>query len=280
MGSPDNGRFKEIVIRPAARWRSLGVCEVFLRFDLLRFLVWRDIKVRYSQTLLGIFWAILQPLMTMAIFSLLFGRLIGVPSDGVPYPLFSLAGLVLWTFFIQGLTSASASIVSNQGLVEKVYFPRLALPMAAIFGGVLDLIIGLGILLFVVLLYGLAPQPQIIAAVVFAALAGAVALGVGAGLGALNVRFRDIRHLVPFVSQIWLFATPVAYPSSLIPKDWQWLAGLNPLSGLVEGFRWAILGTPLPAWPLMAVSITVSLLILFAGLATFRKLESTFADTI
>ncbi len=259
---------------------SLGLTDLPAYRDLLFFLVWRDVKVRYQQTVLGALWAILQPLMMMAVFSVIFGRLITVPSDGAPYPLFCFAGLVIWTLFIQGVTAASSSVVSSQELVQKVYFPRLVMPMSAVLAGLVDFAVALLFLIGLMFFYGVAPRPQIVLVLPLVLLTLAEALGVGAMLAALNVRYRDIRHITPFLAQVWLFATPVAYPASLVPERWLPLVGLNPMAGFVEAFRWTLLGTQGASLHLVGISAAVSIGMFLAGLSLFRRMESSFADVI
>ena len=270
----------ETLIVPTGPWPLPRLREVAASLDLLGFFVWRDVKARYSQTVFGVGWAVLQPLATMAVFWIVFGRLIGVPTHHVPYPLFCLAGLVVWNMFSQGMTSAAGSVVANQNQITKIYFARLIIPLAAIGVVMVDFVIGLVLLIGLVLWEQVHIGPQILLAPGFVIMAAAVATGVGAALGALNVLYRDIRHLVGFLAQIWLFATPVAYPASLIPERWQWLAGFNPMAGIVEGFRWTVLGTPLPAPPLLALSFVTSLAMLAGGVLLFSAIEDKFADLI
>jgi lipopolysaccharide transport system permease protein len=268
------------VIGPARGWVSLGLRELWQYRELLYFLVWRDVKVRYKQTVLGAAWAILQPVATMVVFTLFFGRLAGVPSDGVPYPLFSLAGLVPWTFFATGLVQSSNSLVGSQQLITKVYFPRLAIPIATVLAAVVDFALAFLVLLGIMLGYGVEPGPRMAWILPLLLLAFATALGVGLWLAALNVRYRDVRYLVPFLSQLWLFATPIAYPSSLLAEPWRTLYGINPMVGVVEGFRWALLGTGTAPGPAVAVSTLVAAALLFGGIVYFRRTERTFADVI
>jgi lipopolysaccharide transport system permease protein len=275
-----DGHSIETVVRPIRGWASLGLSDLAAYSDLLLFLVWRDVKVRYQQTVLGALWAIIQPLLIMAIFSVVFGRLIAVPSDGVPYPLFCFAGLVIWMLFIQGVTAASSSVVSNHELVQKVYFPRLIIPLAAILVGLVDFAVALLFLVGLMFIYGAVPTPRFLLIIPFILLAVAAATGVGAILAALNVRFRDVRHITPFLAQIWLLATPVAYPVSLVPDRWRALVGLNPMAGIVEGFRWALLDTSGAHFQLLATSTLVSIGLLLAGLSLFRHMEASFADVI
>ncbi|MFN3324103.1 MAG: ABC transporter permease [Bryobacteraceae bacterium] len=248
--------------------------------ELLFFLIWRDIKVRYKQTALGAAWAIIQPLFTMLIFSLFFGRLAKVPSDGVPYPIFSFAALVPWTFFAQGLSQSSDSLVGSANLIRKVYFPRLVIPASAVLAGVVDFCLAFGILLILMLGYGIAPTLNIIWLPAFILLAVVTSLGVGLWLSSFNVRFRDVKYTVPFITQVWLFATPIAYPSSLLSEPWRTLYGINPMAGVVEGFRWALLGTGNAPGPMIFVSATVAAIVLVTGAFYFRRMEKTFADTV
>jgi lipopolysaccharide transport system permease protein len=268
------------VITPPAGWVTLGLRELWAYRELLYFLVWRDLKVRYKQTGLGLAWAILQPVLTMVVFSVFFGRLVGVPSDGVPYPVFALAGLVPWTFFSYGLTQSSNSVVADQQLVTKVYFPRLAIPVATVLSGFVDFLPGFGVLLALMAYSGIVPLLSVLWVMPLLLLAFVTALGAGLWLAALNVQYRDVRYTVPFISQLWLFATPVAYPSSLLGEPWQTLYGLNPMAGVVEGFRWALLGTDTVPGPMIGVSAAAALLLLIGGMFYFRRTEDSFADVI
>jgi lipopolysaccharide transport system permease protein len=267
-------------IEPSRGWVTLKLREIWEYRELLYFLIWRDIKVRYKQTALGATWAIIQPLMTMVVFSLFFGRLAKIPSDGVPYPIFSFAALVPWTFFANGLAASSNSIVGSSHLITKVYFPRLVVPLASVLPGLVDFALSFLILLIMMLFYGIVPSLAILWLPVFLLLALTTALGVGLWLSALNVEYRDVRFLVPFLSQIWLFATPIAYPSSLLPEPWRTIYGLNPMVGVVEGFRWALLGTNRAPGPIILVSAAASVLILITGAFYFRRMERTFADIV
>ena len=270
----------ETLIVPIGRWPLPRLREVAGSLDLLGFFVWRDVKARYSQTLFGVGWAVLQPVATMLVFWVVFGRLIGVESHGIPYPLFCLAGLIVWNLFSHGMTNAAGSVVAHQDQITKIYFARLIIPLAAIGVVMVDFLIGVALLVGLLLWEGVQIGPHILFAPLFVVMAAAVAIGVGAALGALNVLYRDIRHLVGFLAQIWLFATPVAYPASLIPERWQWLAGLNPMAGIVEGFRWTVLGTPLPAPGLLWLSLVTSLAVLAGGVLLFSAIEDKFADLI
>jgi lipopolysaccharide transport system permease protein len=248
--------------------------------ELLYFLTWRDIKVRYKQTALGATWAIIQPVFMMVVFSLFFGRLAKVPSDGIPYPVFSFCGLLPWQLFAHALSESSNSLVGNQNLITKVYFPRLVVPISAVLGGLVDFAIAFAILLVMMLFYGIVPGWQIITLPGFILLAVMTALAVGFWLSALNVQYRDVRYTINFLIQFWLFATPVAYPSSLIPEKWRALYGLNPMAGVVEGFRWALLGKSDPPGALLYVSCGMVLLLLVGGLYYFRRMEQQFADIV
>jgi homopolymeric O-antigen transport system permease protein len=267
-------------MEPSHGWVSLKLAELWAYRELLFFLVWRDIKVRYKQTVLGAAWAIIQPFMTMVVFSLFFGRLARVPSDGIPYPVFSYAALVPWTFFAYGLTESSASLVGSAQLIKKVYFPRLIVPIACVLSGVVDFVLAFLVLLGMMLYYGMGPTWQVVWLPFLLLLAFATALGVGLWLSALNVQFRDVRYAVPFLAQFWLFATPIAYPSSLLSQPWRTLYGLNPMAGVVEGFRWALLGTATAPGPILFVSAGTALGILVSGLFYFRRMERTFADVV
>lgn len=270
----------ETVIRPTRGWQGVNLRELVAHRDLLFFLLWRDLKVRYQQTVIGASWAIIQPLAAMGIFTIVFGKLAGLPSDGVPYPLFCFSALVIWNLFVQGMTNAAASVISNHQLIEKVYFPRLAIPFAAILAGLADFLIAWLFLLVLMLFFGVVPGPRLIALVPIVALVCAASAGAGALLAALTVRFRDFKHLTPFIAQLWLFATPVVYSTSLVPERWRHLLGLNPMAGLVDAFRWAMLGTRIGSWEMVGLSALASLLLLLCGLLVFRRMERSFADFI
>ena len=268
-----------IVIRPSRGWVSLDLRDLWRYRELLYFLTWRDIKVRYKQTIFGAAWAILQPFFTMIVFSIFFGRLAKVPSDGIPYPIFAYCALLPWSYFAGALDRASNSLVGSSHLITKVYFPRLAIPISAVLAGLLDFAIAFVVLLGMMVYYGFAPTTAALTLPFFLLLAVATALGVGLWLSALNVQYRDVRYTIPFLTQFWLFATPIAYPSSLVPEQWRAWYGLNPMAGVVEGFRWALLGKE-PPGPLLAVSIVVVVLLLIGGLYYFRRMEKTFADVV
>ena len=267
-------------IEPASSWPALGLRELWDYRELLYFLTWRDIKVRYKQTALGAAWAVIQPFFLMVVFSLFFGRLAGVPSDGVPYPIFSFCGLLPWQLFANSLTQSSNSLVGSQNLITKVYFPRLVVPLSAVLGGLVDFAIAFVILLGMLFYYGIMPGWQIVALPGLVILAVLTALAVGLWLSALNVQYRDVRYTINFLVQFWLFATPVAYPSSIVPEKWRVVYGLNPMVGVVDGFRWALLGRPESPGLLLAVSSVVVLLLLAGGLYYFRRMEQQFADIV
>lgn len=269
-----------IRIEPTRGWVAVKLNELWAYRELLYFLVWRDLKVRYKQTLLGATWALVQPLFTMLVFSLFFGRLAGIPSDGVPYPLFALAALIPWTYFANALGQSSNSLVNSAHLIAKVYFPRLVIPLASILVGLVDLAIASSLFVPMLLYYGITPGWQIIWLPGFVLLAIVTALGVGLWASALNVEYRDVRHVIPFLTQLWMFLTPVVYPSSLVPERWRALYNLNPMSGVVDGFRWALLGAgPPPGLPLLA-SALAALTLLVTGAFYFRRMEKTFADRV
>jgi lipopolysaccharide transport system permease protein len=248
--------------------------------ELLYFLIWRDIKVRYKQTVLGAMWAIIQPFFTMVVFSIFFGKLAKVPSDGIPYPIFSYAALVPWSFFAQGLTAGSNSLVNSANLIKKIYFPRLAIPIASVLAGLVDFVLAFLVLLLMMLYYGIAPTINMLWLPFFLLLALVTSLGTTFWLSSMNVQFRDVRYLVPFLTQFWLFATPIAYPSSLLSEPWRTLYGINPMAGVVEGFRWALLGTDTAPWPIVMISSCVALFLLITGAFYFRRTEKSFADVV
>lgn len=274
------GSVPTLIIEPSKGWVSLRLKELWEYRELLYFLIWRDIKVRYKQTALGAAWAIIQPFMTMVVFSLFFGRLAGIPSDGVPYPVFAYAALLPWLLFSNALTQSGNSLVGSQSLITKVYFPRLVIPIASVLAGVVDFAIAFIVLLGLMLFYGIVPTAAIVTLPLFILLALVSALSVGLWLSALNVMYRDVRYTLPFLTQFWLFATPIAYSSSLIPEQWRALYGLNPMAGVVEGFRWALLGTDDPSWTLMIASAIVVVVLLVGGLFYFRRMEKVFADVV
>jgi lipopolysaccharide transport system permease protein len=276
-GTP-HGRLTRI--EPSRRLSMAEVRELWEHRELLYFLIWRDVKVRYKQTALGASWAVLQPFLTMLVFSVFFGHLAKVPSEGVPYPVFAFAALVPWTFFSNALTLGANSLVTTPDLVTKVYFPRLIMPMASVLAGVFDFAIAFVVLAGMMAYYGIAPGPEALVLVPLALLCVATALAVAIWLAALNVRYRDVRYALPFLVQFWLFMTPIAYPSSLVHGVWHTVFGLNPMAGVVEGFRWALLHTQPSPGPLVAASAGAATLLLLSGVAYFRRVETGFADVI
>ncbi|MCS6263315.1 MAG: ABC transporter permease [Nitrospira sp.] len=269
-----------IRLKPSNGWRALNLREFWQYRELLYFLSWRDIKVRYKQTALGALWAILQPFLTMLVFSLFFGNLAKMPSDGIPYPIFAFAALVPWTFFSNGLTQSGNSLIQSAGMLKKVYFPRLIVPISSILSGVVDFLFAFLVLIGLMFWYGIVPTANVVWLPFLLLLAFGTALGVGLWLSAMNVQFRDVRYTIPFLAQFWLFATPIAYPSSLLSEPWRTIYGINPMVGVVEGFRWALLGTATAPGPLIIVSALTMLTILITGMFYFRRMESTFADVV
>jgi lipopolysaccharide transport system permease protein len=258
---------------------KLRLHELWAYRELLYFLTWRDVKVRYKQTAFGVAWAILQPLLAMLVFTVFFGHLAKVGSEGLPYALFSYSGLVLWSFFANGLTQSSNSLVASSNLITKIYFPRLVVPLGAVVAGVVDLVLALGVLAILMGVYGVAPPLTAPLVPLFVLIAACTVLGVGFWLSALNVKYRDVRYVVPFLSQLWLFATPIAYPSSLLHEPWSTVYGLNPMVGAIDGFRWSLLGAPPPGWS-VAVSTVTAAVLLVSGLYYFRRMERSFADIV
>lgn len=267
-----------LVIEPSRGFFKLKLGDLWEYRELLYFLVWRDIKVRYKQTALGAAWAVLQPVLTMLVFSVFFGRLAKVPSDGIPYPVFAYTALLPWQLFAYALTESSNSIVGSQNLIKKVYFPRLVVPISSVMAGLVDFTISFVVLLCLMWYYRITPTAAIALLPLFVLFALAAALSVGLWLSALNVQYRDVRYTIPFLTQFWMFATPVAYSSSLVPERWRPLLGLNPMAGVVDGFRWALLGKTEHPGPLVLVSVAAVALLLAGGLVYFRRMETTFAD--
>lgn len=280
VAAPSAQELPMVRIEPSRGWVSLRLHDLWEYRELLYFLTWRDIKVRYKQTVLGAAWAIIQPFFTMVIFSLFFGRLAKVPSDGIPYPIFSYAALVPWTFFANGLNLASNSLVSSANLIKKVYFPRLAMPIATVLSGVVDFVLAFIVLIGMMLYYGMFPTANVIWLPFLLFLALMTSLGVSLWLSAMNVQFRDVKYTIPFLTQFWLFATPIAYPSSLLSEPWRTLYAINPMVGVVEGFRWALLGTETAPGPIVVVSFLAALALLTSGAYYFRRMEKTFADVV
>lgn len=268
------------VIVPLGGWAPLRLRELWEARDLLYVLTQRDIKARYRQTTLGAAWAVVQPFLTMVVFGVFFGRLIGVPSGAIPYPIFAFAALVPWTYFANALTLAANSLVDYEQTLTKVYFPRLLVPATPVFAKLLDFGIAFAVLVGMMVFYGIVPTAALWLLPFFVLLAAATALGVGVWLSALTIVYRDVRHAVPFLVQFWLFATPVAYPSALIPERWRALYGLNPMAGVVEGFRWALLGQPPVSTALVVVSALTVAVLLVSGLYYFRRVEGRFADVV
>jgi lipopolysaccharide transport system permease protein len=269
-----------VIIRPSSGRVVARLGEVWRYRELLYFFVWRDVKVRYKQTVLGAAWAILQPFFTMVVFSIFFGRLANIPSDGIPYPVFSYTALLPWTYFANSLAACSDSLVGAQNLITRAYFPRLLLPLSSVVGGLVDLGIAFVVLVGMIVVYGIAMTWAVVLLPAFVLLALGSALGVGMLMAALNVKYRDVRYVLPFLTQLWLFATPVAYPISIVPGQWRGLYGLNPMVGVVEGFRWALTGTSSPSVVAIASSVVVVLVSLLAGSIYFSRAERTFADVV
>jgi lipopolysaccharide transport system permease protein len=272
--------FPVIILKPSGGWASLKLHELWKYRELLYFLIWRDVKVRYTQAVLGVGWALIQPLMTMMIFSVIFGHLAKLPSEGIPYPIFSYAALLPWQLFSSALTRTSSSLIGNAHLLTKVYFPRLIIPFSAIGAGLVDFGISFVVLLGLMFYYAIVPTWTILwlpLLVVFVLLTG---LGVGLWLSALNVQYRDVQHMIPFLVQVWMFASPVAYSAELIPKGiWRVLYGLNPMAGVIQGFRWALLNGD-PPGELMLLSVVIVMILLVTGLFFFKRMERTFADIV
>jgi len=270
-----------LVRRQASQgWVAINFTELWQYRELLVFYAFRDIKVRYKQTLLGALWAILQPVMTMVVFTIFFGKLAGVPSDGLPYPVFAFCGLLPWQLFSYSLTQSSNSLVQNAHVLTKVYFPRLIIPFASVIAGLVDFLIAFIVLVGIMLYYNIIPGWALITLPLFVVLAIAAALSVGLWLSALNVKYRDVRYTIPFLSQLWLFVTPVAYSSSLVPSKWQAVYAVNPMAGVVEGFRWALLGKSAPPGDVLMVSVAATAILLAGGLFYFARMEKTLPDII
>jgi lipopolysaccharide transport system permease protein len=267
-------------IAPIAHWWALPFAELWDYRELLYFFIWRDIKVRYKQTAIGAAWAVLQPFLTMLIFSLFFGKLAHIPSQGLPYPIFYYSALLPWMYFAAALQNATNTIVENQRLITKVYFPRLDLPLSSVLSGLVDF--GISFLMFVAMMvyYGIRPTPALLWLPAFLLFAVLTALGVGLWLAALNAMYRDVRYVLPFLVQFWMFASPVAYPASLVPAKWRWLYGLNPMTGVIEGFRWSLTGNGEAPGRLVFISAAVVLAVLLGGIAYFQKMETVIADVV
>jgi lipopolysaccharide transport system permease protein len=269
-----------ITIEASRGWVALNLRELWSYRELIYFLIWRDIKVRYKQTVLGAAWAVLQPLVTMVVFTVVFRKFANVPSDGLPYPIFAYTALLPWQLFAGAVTRSSTGLVGQANLIRKIYFPRLIVPISGTVSGLVDFAVAFVILLGLMVWYGIAPTWGMLAMPIFLLLALATALAIGLWLSPLNVRYRDVGHTVPFVVQLWMFASPVAYPVSLVPEQWRLLYSLNPLAGVIEGFRWALLGKESPDFMVIAVSSAVVLLLLVSGLVYFKRMERPFVDVI
>jgi lipopolysaccharide transport system permease protein len=268
-----------VVIEARHGWRELGLAELWSHRELMFFFVWRDLKVRYRQTVFGVLWAVMQPVLLMVVFTVTVGRLSGMGPEGIPYPLFAFAGLVPWTLFASSLAGASNSLVGSESIITKVYFPRLLLPFAAVGSFLIDFLLAMLILVVLMLYFGVVPTIAVLWLPVFTLLAMVTALGVGTWLAAVNVRYRDVKYVVPFLTQTLMFLSPVIYSSTLIPERWQWLYGLNPMTGVLEGFRWALIGGQRPD-QLILISAGASVLVFISALVYFRRTEQTFADVI
>ncbi len=270
-----------VYIKPTHGLAALNLRDLWTYRELIYFMIWRDVKVKYKQTLLGMAWAVIQPVMTMLVFTFLFGRVAKLPSDGLPYPIFSFAALLPWGLFVTALNHGSRSLVAHQNMVTKIYFPRMILPLSSVLAGLVDFVIAFFILSGLMIYYDTLPAWHALWALpLFLALTLITALGVALWLSAINVKYRDVNQALPFLTQFWLFATPVAYSSSVISDPWQWIYALNPMAGVVNGFRWALLGAGSGPNPTLWISVAVSLLLLLSGLVYFRSTERTFADMI
>jgi lipopolysaccharide transport system permease protein len=277
-----------LVLRPSRGWSTLNLPDLWRYRELIYFLIWRDVKVRYKQTVLGASWAIIQPFVTMVVFTVLFGNLAKMPSDGIPYPLFSYTGLLPWGLFTKAISDAGRSMIANRSMITKVYFPRLSIPLASVLSGLVDFALAFVVLIGMILYYNYSPNqdyqvvitPAILTLPLFLLLALITSLGVGLWLSALNVLYRDVNYIIPFLTQFWLFITPIAYSASMIPEQWQLLYALNPMAGVVEGFRWALLGAGSAPSSMIAVSASIAVILMISGLYYFRRMERTFADEI
>jgi lipopolysaccharide transport system permease protein len=274
------GHRHRTVIKPSSGWQTLDLREVWAYRELLGILAWRDVSIRYKQSVAGIGWAIIQPLMTMVIFTIIFGKFAKLPSDGLPYPVFAYCALLPWNYFAQSLSGSSDSLVGSSYLITKVYFPRLILPLSRVSSGLIDFGVAFIILIGMMAWYRISPTAGILLLPIFMLVAILTALGVGLWFTALNVKYRDVRFIVPFITQFWMFASPVAYSTSLVPEKWRWLYALNPMAGVIEGFRWALLGKSAPDFMMMLVSFVAVCAVVITGLFYFRKMEETFADVV
>jgi lipopolysaccharide transport system permease protein len=279
-GPPEIKNLTELVIRPSKGWVSLNLGDLWRYRELVFFLAWRDISLRYKQTVLGALWAILQPFFTMVVFSVFFGLLAKVPSDGLPYPVWNFCALIPWQLFAYSLAESGNSLVANHNLITKVYFPRVVIPISATLGGLLDFVIAFVVLIVMMILYHIAPTSAIWTLPLFILLAIITALGAGLWLSALNVEYRDVRYTITFLIQFWMFLTPIAYPSSIVPVQFRTLYYLNPMAGVVEGFRWALLGHGQAPGLMTGISALIAILLFFSGLAYFKRMERSFADKV
>lgn len=271
---------KTIRVAPPTRWVEIDLADVWAHRELLYFFIWRHLKLRYKQTVLGTSWAVLQPLLTMLTFTLIFGNLAKLPSQGLPYPIFYYSGLLPWLYFSNALTAATNTMVDHQRMITKVYFPRILLPAAAVLAGLVDFAAAFGVLLVMMLAYSIVPTSSVLLAPLFLMLAVLTALGVGLWLAALYARYRDVRYALQFMVMLWMFVSPVLYPSTMIPERWRWLYGLNPIAGVLEGFRWTITGIDGPSFALLFTSTAVALATLVGGVAYFQHVEATIADVV
>jgi lipopolysaccharide transport system permease protein len=277
--SPDPVKVPLTRIEPTKKWVPINLKELWEFRDLLYFFTWRDIKIRYKQTALGFMWAIIQPLMAMVIFTVFFGGLAKIPSDGIPYPIFAYTALLPWTLFAESITRSTNSMVTNAHIIKKVYFPRVALPISSVLSPLLDFAIAFIILIVLMVYYGIVPTLNIVWLPAFILLAVLTALGIGLWTSALNAMYRDFQYVVPFMVQMWMFASPIAYPASLVPSSYQLLYGLNPMTGVIEGFRWALLGANAPS-AIILVSTFISIILVISGAFFFRRMQRTFADEV
>jgi lipopolysaccharide transport system permease protein len=277
----DHGGARTIFLRPSLGWRAIDWREIWQHRELLLLLAMRDVSVRYKQTVLGVLWAVIQPVFTILVFTIFFGRLGGLQGKtDIPYPLLTFSALLPWQLFASALGSAANSLVNNQALIGKVYFPRLLMPFAATLGGLIDFMVGMLVLVALMGGYGIRPTWRVATLPVFVAMTMVAALAVGTWLSAVNVEYRDVRHAIPFLIQIWFFVTPVVYPIAIVPSRWRTPYAVNPMVGVVEGFRWALLGTGSPPWPMLGVSALITGALLLSGLYYFRRVEKSFADLV
>lgn len=270
----------DVVLRPSTGWNALDLGDLWNYRELLYFMAIRDVAVRYKQTLLGAAWAILQPVLTMVVFSVFFGHLGKIPSDGIPYPIFAFCALLPWQLFASSVTQSGNSLISSQNLITKVYFPRLVIPIAPVLSALVDFAIAFGVLIVMMIYYGVYPQWTVVTLPLFIALDVLACLSVGIWLSAMNAMYRDIRYTIPFLVQFWMFITPVAYPASMVPEKWRWAYGLNPMTGVVEGFRWAMIGKTDFPLVYMCVSVPIAVVLLISGMYYFKRVERSFADRI